>query len=144
MYIFLDYCFVVFHSSLVVFILAGWAWKPTRIFHLIAISLTLLSWFGLGIFFGWGYCPCTHWHWLVKYRLGETGLPYSYMKYYLDQITGMAWNPQLVNTAVVGLGTLAFVLSCGFNLRDRRVKRLKHQSNPRPTRVMPPDGKDVR
>lgn len=123
MYIFLDYFFVVFHSSLVVFILTGWAWKTTRFFHLITISLTLLSWFGLGIFFGWGYCPCTHWHWLVKYRLGETGLPYSYLKYYLDKMTGLAWNPQLVNAAVVGLGILVFALSLGWSLRDRRVKR---------------------
>ena len=32
---------------------------------------------GLGAVYGWGYCPCTDWHWDVKRRLGETGLPRS-------------------------------------------------------------------
>ncbi|MDH3880669.1 MAG: DUF2784 domain-containing protein, partial [Desulfobacteraceae bacterium] len=59
MYTFLDYFFIVFHGSLILFILTGWAWKRTRRIHLITISLTILSWFGLGIFYGWGYCPCT-------------------------------------------------------------------------------------
>ena len=117
MYTALDYFFVLFHGSWTLFNLTGWAWKRTRRIHLIAIGLTILSWFGLGIFYGWGYCPCTEWHWQVKYRLGETDLPYSYVKYYVDQLTTFSWDPLVVDAAVVVLGLVAFGLSCWLNWR---------------------------
>lgn len=120
MYAFLDVFFVVFHGGLVLFNLVGWIWQKTRKLHLATISLTILSWFGLGIFYGWGYCPCTDWHWDVKRRLGETDLPASYVKYYLDAITGLSWDPGLVNGIVLVLGLGALGLSIWLNLRDRR------------------------
>lgn len=120
MYAFLDVAFVVFHTALVAFNLTGWIWKKTRRLHLAAIGLTVLSWFGLGLFFGWGYCPCTDWHWQVKRRLGETGLPASYVKYYLDRLTGLAWDPFVVDVLVAGLGLGALAVSVWLNVRDRR------------------------
>jgi len=123
MYIFLDYFFIVFHSCLVLFNLTGWVWKRTRRIHLITIGLTILSWFGLGVFYGWGYCPCTEWHWEVKLELGESNLPYSYVKYYMDKLTGCKWDPLLVDAAVVVLGLLAFALSCWLNLQDYKSNR---------------------
>jgi hypothetical protein len=118
MYTLLDYFFVLFHGGLVLFNLTGWAWKKSRRLHLVVIVGTIFSWFGLGIFFGWGYCPSTEWHWQVKYRLGEIDLPNSYIKYYVDQITGVQWDPLLVDTATLILGLSAFVLSCLLNRRD--------------------------
>ncbi|MCY3679565.1 MAG: DUF2784 domain-containing protein [Gemmatimonadetes bacterium] len=115
-----DLVFVAFHTALIVFNMAGWAWRRTRRFHLLTISATLLSWFGLGIAYGWGYCPLTDWHWQVKRALGETGLPASWVKYYLDQLTGVAWNAGLVDGLVIGVALAALVLSVGLNLRDRR------------------------
>jgi len=115
-----DLLFVAFHTALIVFNMSGWAWRRTRRFHLLTISATLLSWFGLGIVYGWGYCPLTDWHWQIKRALGETGLPASWVKYYLDQITGVAWNAALVDGVVVGVALAALVLSVGLNLRDRR------------------------
>ncbi len=123
MYTLLDSFFTVFHSGLVLFVLMGWVWRRTRRIHLIVAGLILLSWFGLGICFGWGYCPCTDWHWTVKHELGERHLPYSYVKYYMDRLTGVSWDPIVVDSGVVALGVLAFVLSCWFNLRDRRRTR---------------------
>jgi hypothetical protein len=120
MYAVLDYFFIVFHGSLTLFNLVGWIWRKTRRVHLIATGLTILSWFGLGIFYGWGYCPCTEWHWQVKLKLGETDLPYSYVKYYVDKFTGFSWDPLIVDTAVIGLGLLVFALSCWLNWRDRK------------------------
>ena len=114
-----DLLFVAFHTALIVFNMSGWAWRRTRRFHLLTISATLLSWFGLGIVYGWGYCPLTDWHWQVKRALGETGLPASWVKYYLDQVTGVAWNAGLVDGLVVGIALAALVLSVGLNLRDR-------------------------
>ncbi len=118
MYGFLDYFFVAVHSSLVVFNLTGWIWASTRRVHLVVIGLTLLSWFGLGVAYGWGYCPSTDWHWQVKRALGETDLPYSYVTYYADKLTGREWNATFVDAAVLLLGLLAFALSCWTNWRD--------------------------
>ncbi len=123
MYAALDVFFVVFHSGLVLFNVLGWIWRRTRRLHLITIGLTFLSWFGLGVFYGWGYCPCTDWHWEVKRRLGESDLPYSYVKYYLDGITGTSWDPVLVNTVVVAVAFGALVASAWLNWRDWRSQR---------------------
>ena len=124
LYTVLDYAFIIFHGSLVLFNLTGWAWKRTRRIHFITIGLTILSWFGLGIFYGWGYCPCTEWHWQVKYRLGESDLPYSYVKYYVDRLTGISWEPSAVDATVVILGLLAFGLSCWFMWRDYKTSHI--------------------
>jgi len=116
----LDVLFSLFHGALVLFNLIGWISKQTRRLHLIATALTVVSWFGLGIFYGWGFCPCTQWHWQVKLRLGTTDLPYSYVKYYADRLTGFSWNPSHIDVIVVGTGLSVFVLSCWLNWRDYR------------------------
>lgn len=118
MYGFLDYLFAVVHGSCVLFNLNGWIWTRTRRIHLVAIGLTLLSWFGLGLAYGWGYCPSTDWHWQVKRALGEIDLPYSYVTYYADKLTGLDLNVTFVDTVVLLLGLSAFALSCWTNWRD--------------------------
>lgn len=115
-----DILFVVFHTALIVFNMLGWAWRRTRRLHLFTISATLLSWFGLGVTYGWGYCPLTDWHWRIKLMLGETALPASWIKYYLDRITGIDWSPAVVDASVVGSALGALVLSLALNWRDRR------------------------
>ncbi|MCW3107811.1 MAG: hypothetical protein JWQ09_2317, partial [Segetibacter sp.] len=60
----------------------------TKKAHFISILLTAGSWFLLGIWFGWGYCPVTDWQWQVKEKLGEKGLPASFIEYYGEKITG--------------------------------------------------------
>ncbi len=119
----LDILFVVFHTLLVGFNMLGWAWRRTRRLHLITISATLLSWFGLGVAYGWGYCPLTDWHWDVKRALGETGLPASWMKYYLDLVTGLDWSAALVDGLVIGSALAALMLSVVLNVRDARGMR---------------------
>jgi hypothetical protein len=57
----LDILFVLFHSSLILFVLMGWVWKRTRKAHLGVLTLIMGSWFGLGMVYGFGYCPCTDW-----------------------------------------------------------------------------------
>jgi hypothetical protein len=124
LYTVFDYFFIVFHGLLTMFNLTGWVWRRTRRIHLVSVSLTILSWFGLGIFYGWGYCPCTEWHWQIKYKLGETDLPYSYVKYYTDKLTGFSCEAFVVDVTVVSLGLLAFGLSCWFNWQDWQLKSL--------------------
>ncbi len=115
----LDYFFIVFHFSLILFNLTGWIWHKTLRLHLYVISTTIFSWIGLGIFYGWGYCPCTDWHWQVKRALGETDLPASYIKYYLDLVFGFSWDPVVVDVLVAGLGIGAFLASVFLNFRNR-------------------------
>lgn len=90
----------------------------TRRLHLAVISLTVLSWFGLGMFYGIGYCPCTDWHWQVKRALGEVELPVSYVKYYLDRFTGLDLDPMAIDVSVAVLGVGALLVSLVLNLRD--------------------------
>ena len=116
----LDISFAVFHTALIVFNLTGWAFRKTRRIHLAVISLTILSWFGLGYFYGFGYCPCTDWHWDVKLALGERGLPASWVKYYVDWLTGKDWDASLIDTAVGAFGFSALIVSIIVNWRDRR------------------------
>lgn len=116
----LDIFFVIFHSSLILFVLVGWVWKSTRKAHLGVVSLIMGSWFGLGSVHGFGYCPCTDWHWQVKRDLGESNLPGSYLKYYSDRLTGWDWNPATVDTIVLVVGLAAFLVSVGLNWRDWR------------------------
>lgn len=123
MYRLFDHFFFVFHGGLILFFLIGWIWRKTRRTHLVAIGLTFLSWFGLGIFFGWGYCPCTDWHWEVKRKIGETNLPKSYVKYYLDKLSGVTWEPIMVDIVVMIIGLLTLVLSIWLNLNDFKSNR---------------------
>lgn len=120
LYRLLDLGLLTFHGLLVSFNLFGWVWRRTRRLHLFAISATLLSWFGLGVVYGWGYCPLTDWHWQIKRALGETGLPASWVKYYVDRVTGVAWDTALVDGLVIGSALAALVLSVVLNVRDRR------------------------
>lgn len=120
---FLDVLFLVLHSGLVLFNLTGWIWRCTRRWHLVVIGLTVISWFGLGVFYGWGYCPCTDWHWQVKRALGETSLPNSYIKYYLDRTSGLDWDPPVVDGLVLVLGLGALAISIWLNVRDWRRAR---------------------
>ena len=123
MYHFLDAFFVAFHTGLIGFNLVGWAWQRTRRLHFIAICATLLSWFGLGVVYGWGYCPLTDWHWDVKRAMGESALPASWVKYYLDRLTGVAWDAGVVDILVIGSAFGAFSVSLALNLRDSLRRR---------------------
>ena len=121
MYVFLDWFFNIFHFALIVFVLLGWIWKRTRKAHLAATALTVFSWTVLGWRYGFGYCPCTDWHWEVKIRLGETALPASFVKYLADSLTGMDWDPQLVDAATAAGGLLSLAASLWLNfLQPRR------------------------
>lgn len=110
-----DWFFVVFHSSLILFNLFGWIWKKTRKAHLITISLTLLSWGLLGIWYGWGYCPLTDWHWQVLEKLGKTDLPNSYISYLLDRVLGWQPSEKWVDAGTLVLTLWAFGMSVWMN-----------------------------
>src|SRR4029078_8059438 len=50
----LNVTFFVLHTTLILFNMVGWAWRRTRVFHLITFRAAPVSWFGLGGFYRWG------------------------------------------------------------------------------------------
>ncbi len=123
MLILLNKFFFVFHSCLIVFILFGWAWRKTRLVNLVVILLTAFSWFILGIWYGYGYCPSTDWHWRVRLKLGIRDLPGSYTKFLVDSFTGGDVSQRVVDIFTLILLLMAFSFSLALNLRDWRRKR---------------------
>ncbi len=100
----LDVIFHILHLSIILINLTFWMSFRTLKIAQATVSLTMVSWLGFGFFYGFGYCFLTDWQWQVKEKLGQTNLPASYIKYVLDLITGMNWNPELVDRmALVGL-----------------------------------------
>jgi hypothetical protein len=117
----LDVGFFVFHSSWILFNCLGWIWRQTRRWQLGTVSLTALSWFGLGIRYGWGYCPCTEWHWQFRARLGHHDPP-SYIQLMINEVLGVGLSPDAADAlALVTLSGVA-VISIRLNLRDWRAR----------------------
>lgn len=120
MEVFLDWFLEIFHVLMIAFVLLGWIWKRTRKAHLAAAGLIFFSWTVLGFRYGFGYCPCTDWHWQIKARLGVKGLPASFVKYLADSLTGAHWDADLVDAVVFTAGLLSLAVSIWLNWRDRK------------------------
>lgn len=120
MYAFLDKFFFVFHTGLIIFILFGWIWRPLRKPHLLTVGAVFFCWFILGIWYGFGYCPCTDWHWEVRRHLGHYDMPPSYTKFLFDKLTGLDANATAVDTVTVTLYFASLAGSIYVNIRGRR------------------------
>ncbi len=124
MFVLLDIGFMIFHTGFILFNLLGWIWRATRRWNLATLLLTAGSWFGLGVWYGFGYCPCTHWHWMVRRELGYADMPNSYIKFLIHQLTGID-----LSATVVDLGTAigffgALLISLYFNFKDFHKKSI--------------------
>lgn len=111
--------FFVFHTLFTLFNVIGWAFSRTRRLHLFTMLLTAFSWFVLGIWYGWGYCFCTDWHWDVREKLGYEDRSGSYIHFLLLKISGFNLNPQLVERATLVIFILCLVLSLWYNRKMR-------------------------
>ena len=118
-----DVFFVVFHTALTLFNAIGWIWKKTRKINLITLTLTGMSWFILGLFYGIGYCPFTEWHFKILRALGQHDLPTSYIEYLVERITPFNPSPALVDTVTAGVFFLALGLSVFLNVHDQKLYR---------------------
>ncbi len=126
----LDYLFLVLHTGLILFNLFGWAWRRTRPAHLACATLTLGSWIVLGFWYGFGYCPLTEWHWRVREGLGDSELPYSYLKFLFDRLTGLNVNARLVDAAAGASMAVVFPLSIALNIQDFRRRGASERDAP--------------
>jgi hypothetical protein len=123
-YQFLNIFFFVFHTIFTLFNITGWIFKRTRKWHLLTLSLTAFSWFILGIWYGWGYCFCTHWHWQVRSALGYADKSNSYIHFLVLKLTGINFSEQLVEYATLIIFLVSFGLSIWLNIKDHRKKKL--------------------
>jgi len=123
MYAFLNIGFFIFHSALILFIIFGWIWKKARRIHRIVLVLTASSWFILGIWNGFGYCPFTDWHYQVRMKLGHYDMPESYIKFLIQSITGLDIPQKLVDIVAVSVLFFILGLSVLLYMKDRRESR---------------------
>lgn len=115
---FLDYFFIVFHTMFTLFNMTGWIWNKTRKIHLATIAVTACSWFILGIWYGWGYCFCTDWHWKIRDALGRPIRSDSYIHFLILELTGYYAPPNLVDTATMAVFIFCTAMSIILNLKD--------------------------
>ena len=124
-YQFLNYFFFAFHTLLTLFNITAWLFRATRKWNLITLLLTAFSWFVLGIWYGWGYCLCTDWHWNVREHLGYHDQQGSYIHFLLLKLTGINFNPNLVETTTLVVFLVSLVLSCWLNIQDWKKRKNK-------------------
>ncbi|WP_138431522.1 DUF2784 domain-containing protein [Fodinibius saliphilus] len=124
MYSLLDIIFIIGHTIFILFNLLGWIWKWTRRWNLVTLLLTAFSWFGLGVWYGFGYCPCTHWHWQVRDKLGYTDMPNSYIQFLIQQLTGIEMKAGIVDFTTGTLFILVLMISLYLNFKNFEQKEI--------------------
>lgn len=87
---------------------------------MITLLLTAFSWFVLGIWFGWGYCFCTDWHWKVREHMGFHDQRRSYIHFLLLKLTGIDFNESLVENVTLAVFLVSLTGSIWLNIRDRK------------------------
>ncbi len=126
---FLNIFFFVFHTALTLFNICGWAFRKTRKLHLVTLLLTAASWFVLGIWYGWGYCICTDWHWKVREAMGYDDRSNSYIHFLLLKLTGEDFGARMVEAITATGFIICTFLSIYFNIRDYKIMKMKNPDN---------------
>jgi hypothetical protein len=101
--------FFVFHTALIVINLVGWVWAPTRRLHFICVAATLFSWGVMGVFYGFGYCLCTDWHFQVRRSLGLPVFGHTYLQLMSQVFLGIEMSQAMSN--LLAGGGLLFILT---------------------------------
>ena len=125
----LNYFLFLFHTSLILFNSFGWTFPKLRKWNLISLLLTAFSWFVLGIWFGWGYCVCTDWHWTIRKNLGYQDMSDSYIHFLILKITGINFPEKVVDIGTLVVFFLSLLISIWLNVRDHKRKQ-KIRSSP--------------
>ena len=122
---FIDVFFIGFHTSLILFNVFGWLVPRWRFANFISLSLTAFSWFILGIWFGWGYCVCTDWHWQIREMLGYHNTSSSYIHFLILELTNIDIREKLVDLYTAVVFVTAFLISFYLNLRKWKAKNIR-------------------
>lgn len=103
----------------------GWAIPRLRKLQLITLGLTLGSWSILGIFYGFGYCFLTDWHWDILRELGEANLPPNYIEYAVEWLTQRDWDSALVGRWIGGVFVGILIMTAIVHIRAFVLRRHK-------------------
>ena len=127
----IDIFFFVFHILLILFNIFGWLIPRWRLMNLFSLSLTAFSWFIVGIWYGWGYCFCTDWHWEIRKLLGYHDMSDSYIHFLIIKLTGFNLPANLVDLGTLILFFSSFLTSIILNLKNwkNRLGRKIHSGN---------------
>ena len=121
----IDVFFIGFHTILILFNVFGWLVPRWRFANFISLSLTAFSWFILGIWFGWGYCVCTDWHWQIREMLGYQNTSSSYIHFLILELTNINIPTKLVDTTTAIVFFAVFLISIYLNLRKWMAKKIR-------------------
>jgi hypothetical protein len=129
--IFTDYAFFVLHAALIVFSIVGWAFKRTRVLHLVAFGATAFSWFVIGPLYcnKLGWCICTHYHLEVRSALQSAGIPgyesdYNYVQMLVKKTLGVDMGMQ-ESEWVAGSVFFAVLIATVFTWTRLALKRFR-------------------
>jgi len=117
-----NYFFFIFHIALIFFNLFGWIPKKTRKWNLASLCLTAFSWFVLGIFYGFGYCFLTDWHWEIRDNLGYANKSNSYIHFLVTEFTNITIKETVIDALTAVCFVSALALSIYVNVRHRSTK----------------------
>ncbi len=67
-----------------------------------------------------GFFPLTEWHWQVLRKMGETGLPESYVQYILDRLMGISVTTSFADRITLPGWLIPTILSVYLNIRAVR------------------------
>ena len=119
--------FFAFHVVLIIFNLFGWLFRNFRKWNLLTLGLTAFSWFVLGIFYGFGYCFLTDWHWQVRERLNYPTNSNSYIHFLITSVFPISISENTADLITVVLFFSALIMSIITNAVDLRTKKKSHQ-----------------
>jgi hypothetical protein len=103
--------------------MVGWISKKTRKVHCVTMIVTGFSWFILGIWYGWGYCFCTDWHWQVREKLGQPVPFNSYIQFLVYEITGYIPDASMTDFFVATIYFLSLLITIVLNIRDYTIAK---------------------
>lgn len=112
-----DWALHALHLGIIALNLFGWMWARTRRASLACLLITAASWFGLGYFYGLGYCVITDWQWQIKHALGEVALPASYILYLLELLGMRNLNAAFIDGTVAGCFAMSLLAALHANFR---------------------------
>lgn len=84
------------HAIVAAFCAVGWLIPGAERLHLLLNVAIGLSWYGLGLHYGIGYCVLTDWQWRVRKRLGCTPEHGSFVQLLLERASGLHLNAEQV------------------------------------------------
>ena len=117
---FLDILLTLIHIAFIGFCVFGWMFKKTRKANLIFLGATFVSWFLFGMWKGIGYCVITDYHYQIKETLGETDLPYSYIKYLWDGVFFVPIAPQAADILTIVVFFVCVIVSIFLNIKSKQ------------------------